>query len=59
MTREITSKVLPEIDEPATIGPWESASQVARSVLHPGHSSVKGHVTYYLQALSNVDFTVE
>lgn len=35
MTREITSKVTPEIDEPATIGPWESASQVARSVLHP------------------------
>ena len=34
MTREITPKVLPEIDEPATIGPWESASQVARSVLH-------------------------
>lgn len=36
MTREIASKVPPEIDEPATIGPWESASQVARSVvLHP------------------------
>ncbi|KAH9077474.1 hypothetical protein EDB83DRAFT_2350247 [Lactarius deliciosus] len=35
MTREITPKVPPENDEPATIGPWESASQVARSVLHP------------------------
>jgi hypothetical protein len=35
MTREVPSKVLPEIDEPATIGPWESASQVARSILHP------------------------
>jgi hypothetical protein len=35
MTREITSKVPPEIDELATIGPWESASQVARSVLPP------------------------
>ncbi|KAH9045708.1 hypothetical protein EDB85DRAFT_1908035 [Lactarius pseudohatsudake] len=34
-TREITTKVPPENDEPATIGPWESASQVARSVLHP------------------------
>ena len=34
MAREITSKVPPEIDKPATIGPWESASQVARSVLH-------------------------
>jgi hypothetical protein len=33
MTRGIASKVSPEIDEPATIGPWESASQVARSVL--------------------------
>ncbi|KAH9007117.1 hypothetical protein EDB86DRAFT_55783 [Lactarius hatsudake] len=33
--REITPKVPPENDEPATIGPWESASQVARSVLHP------------------------
>ena len=33
MIREITSKVSPEIDEPATIGPWESASQVVRSVL--------------------------
>ena len=32
-TREVTSKVSPDIDEPATIGPWESASQVARSVL--------------------------
>ena len=36
MTREITSKVPTEIEEPAaTVGPWESASQVARSVLHP------------------------
>ncbi|KAI9466722.1 hypothetical protein BJY52DRAFT_1233914 [Lactarius psammicola] len=35
MTRENTSKVPPDFDEPATIGPWESASQVARSVLHP------------------------
>jgi hypothetical protein len=35
MTREIRSKVPPDIDEPATIGPWESASQVARSVLQP------------------------
>ncbi|KAH9050096.1 hypothetical protein EDB84DRAFT_1450946 [Lactarius hengduanensis] len=34
-TAEITTKVPPENDEPATIGPWESASQVARSVLHP------------------------
>ncbi|KAH8999405.1 hypothetical protein EDB92DRAFT_962793 [Lactarius akahatsu] len=34
-TREIAPKVPPENDEPATIGPWESASQVARSVLHP------------------------
>ena len=35
VTREVPSKVLPETDVPATIGPWESASQVARSVLHP------------------------
>ena len=34
-TREIRSKVPLDIDEPATIGPWESASQVARSVLQP------------------------
>ncbi|KAI9448330.1 hypothetical protein H4582DRAFT_80991 [Lactarius indigo] len=35
ITRGITPKVPPENDEPATIGPWESASQVAQSVLHP------------------------
>ncbi|KAH9062051.1 hypothetical protein EDB87DRAFT_1576117 [Lactarius vividus] len=34
-TREFTPNLLPENDEPATIGPWESASQLARSVLHP------------------------
>ena len=47
MTREITSKVSPEIDEPATIGPWESASQVARSVLVPPQDSRFTHSKFF------------
>lgn len=35
IVKEVATKALPELEEPASIGPWESASQVVRGTLPP------------------------